>query len=264
MPAPGRLPSTTVRYREYCLRLETALAINPPGRLAREIRSFWRRHGCLRWQVADLGNNLSWPIENNCPGARDDPRLDTLADNGGPTQTIALLTGSPAVDAGNNETCARTDQRGVARPQGEAGDIGAFESALINVFITNTNDSGAGSLRQAILTANSTPNSSNGPDEIHFNIPSEGVNTIAPASELPAITDSSRHRRVHPAGRQSQHAGPPEQCQHPDRAERGWLCLCVCGQGLLISSGGSTIKAGDPRRLQQWDRSERVREHHRR
>ncbi len=141
--------------------------------------------------VVDLGNNLSWPIENNCPGTPDDPRLDTLADNGGPTQTMALLTGSPAIDAGNNETCATTDQRGVTRPQGEACDIGAYESALINVFsVTNTNDSGAGSLRQAILTANSTPNSRNGPDEIHFNIRSEGVQTITPASALPAITEA--------------------------------------------------------------------------
>jgi hypothetical protein len=34
-------------------------------------------------------------------------------------------------------------------------DIGAFESAYSNLVVTNTNDSGAGSLRQAILNANS-------------------------------------------------------------------------------------------------------------
>jgi Zn-dependent metalloprotease len=38
-----------------------------------------------------------------------------------------LLNGSPAVDAGDPETCLATDQRGIARPQGEACDIGAFE-----------------------------------------------------------------------------------------------------------------------------------------
>ena len=54
-----------------------------------------------------------------------DPLLDTLKDNGGRTQTHALLTGSPAIDAG--ETTLTSDQRGVARPQGAADDIGAFE-----------------------------------------------------------------------------------------------------------------------------------------
>ncbi len=55
--------------------------------------------------------------------------LGTLADNGGPTRTIALLAGSPALDAGVAAGLA-TDQRGVARPQGTAIDIGAFESDL--------------------------------------------------------------------------------------------------------------------------------------
>jgi hypothetical protein len=49
----------------------------------------------------------------------------TLANNGGPTLTHALVTGSPAVDAAPSGPA--TDQRGVARPQGSAFDIGAFE-----------------------------------------------------------------------------------------------------------------------------------------
>src|SRR5215207_3647909 len=119
--------------------------------------------------VVDLGNNLSWPVENNCPGTSTDPRLDSLADNGGETETVALLADSPAIDAGDNRTCTPTDQRGVTRPQGDACDIGAFEVALINLF--------------------SVTNSSNGPDEIHFNIPSESINTISPASALPTIIE---------------------------------------------------------------------------
>jgi CSLREA domain-containing protein len=51
----------------------------------------------------------------------------TLADNGGPTQTFALLPGSNAIDAGDPATCEATDQRSVARPQGDGCDIGAFE-----------------------------------------------------------------------------------------------------------------------------------------
>ncbi|RYX81417.1 hypothetical protein EON83_24150 [bacterium] len=53
------------------------------------------------------------------------PKLGELADNGGPTQTIALLPGSPAIDAGS--TSLATDQRGIARPQRRAADIGAVE-----------------------------------------------------------------------------------------------------------------------------------------
>ncbi|MBF2048311.1 MAG: DUF4347 domain-containing protein, partial [Elainella sp. C42_A2020_010] len=49
----------------------------------------------------------------------------TLRDNGGPTQTLALVAGSPAINAG--DTALTTDQRGIARPQGSADDIGAFE-----------------------------------------------------------------------------------------------------------------------------------------
>jgi hypothetical protein len=39
----------------------------------------------------------------------------------------ALLSGSPAIDAGNPATCLPMDQRGVSRPQGATCDIGAYE-----------------------------------------------------------------------------------------------------------------------------------------
>jgi hypothetical protein len=59
-----------------------------------------------------------------------DPMLGALADNGGPTQTHALLAGSPAIDAGSNTADLDTDQRGGAylRVIGAAADIGAFEA----------------------------------------------------------------------------------------------------------------------------------------
>ncbi|MCA1666054.1 MAG: putative Ig domain-containing protein [Thermomicrobia bacterium] len=62
--------------------------------------------------------------------------LAPLGSYGGPTQTVALLPGSPAIDAGDDTACATTgpagvnskDQRGVIRPVGAHCDIGAFES----------------------------------------------------------------------------------------------------------------------------------------
>lgn len=51
--------------------------------------------------------------------------------------------------------------------------------------VTSTNDSGTGSLRQAILDANAAA----GADDIGFNIPGDGPHTIRPASALPKITD---------------------------------------------------------------------------
>ena len=58
-----------------------------------------------------------------------DPGLAALADNGGPTPTIALLPDSPAIDTGSNPNNLETDQRGTgfSRVAGAATDIGAFE-----------------------------------------------------------------------------------------------------------------------------------------
>ena len=56
-----------------------------------------------------------------------DPRLGPLALNGGPTRTRALLPGSPAIDAASSSGCPQRDQRGIARPQGPACDIGSYE-----------------------------------------------------------------------------------------------------------------------------------------
>jgi CSLREA domain-containing protein len=65
-----------------------------------------------------------------------DPRLGPLADNGGPTQTIALLDGSLCINRGDPAFTAPPDfdQRGApfARKVGPRIDIGAFESSFVN------------------------------------------------------------------------------------------------------------------------------------
>jgi len=57
-----------------------------------------------------------------------EPMLGPLQDNGGPTDTHALLPGSPAMDGGEDSECEAQDQRGVVRPLGDACDSGAFEA----------------------------------------------------------------------------------------------------------------------------------------
>ena len=88
------------------------------------------------------GYNLSSDGSCNFNHAGDlnnhDPLLGPLENNGGPTQTMALSAGSPAIDAGNPSGCTdgqghllTTDQRGMPRPDKEDSvgcDMGAYES----------------------------------------------------------------------------------------------------------------------------------------
>ena len=86
---------------------------------------------CVSGTIGTNTNNLVG--DSSCSaGLSGDPMLGVLADNGGPTPTMALLTGSPAIDAGLDAVCAAApvynkDQRGATRPKGTHCDIGAFE-----------------------------------------------------------------------------------------------------------------------------------------
>jgi hypothetical protein len=87
------------------------------------------------------GYNLSSDTTCSLNGPGDlnniDPKLGPLQNNGGPTPTMALLSGSPAIDAGNPSGCTdgqghllKTDQRGMPRPDKEDSggcDMGAYE-----------------------------------------------------------------------------------------------------------------------------------------
>ena len=91
--------------------------------------------------MTSKGYNLSSDGTCNLKGAGDlnntNPLLGPLQNNGGPTQTQALLAGSPAIDAGNPGGCTdsqgnllKTDQRGKPRPDKEdtgGCDMGAYE-----------------------------------------------------------------------------------------------------------------------------------------
>ena len=135
-----------------------------------------------------------------------DPKLGPLQNNGGPTETMALLAGSPAIDAGNNNKALdanglplTTDQRGTGFPRIINGtvDIGAFE-VLPNLVVNTTADDidggtvanpsgpdGTLSLREAITVANLE-----GGANITFNIPNDSAQkpqTIGLTSALPAL-----------------------------------------------------------------------------
>lgn len=77
------------------------------------------------------GGNVSTDEDAICPGtagiAPADLRLAPLADNGGSTDTVRLLPGIPAIDAGEAAACTATDQRGATRPKGQRCDAGAYE-----------------------------------------------------------------------------------------------------------------------------------------
>ena len=122
-------------------------------------------------------------------------QLGELRDNGGTTPTIALLDGSPAIDAGSNPSNLEFDQRGEGfdRTVGEATDIGAFEvqdsvnppiaADLVVSTLDDENDGdfseGDLSLREAIALASV----SEGADTITFDSALSG-GTIALDSAL--------------------------------------------------------------------------------
>lgn len=64
------------------------------------------------------------------------PKLGPFGNNGGPTPTLALLPGSPAIDEGAAPGAPATDQRGIIRPQGTSPDIGAYEFQFSTPQIT--------------------------------------------------------------------------------------------------------------------------------
>jgi hypothetical protein len=114
------------------LLINTILASNAPGNLSGTITSA----SCF-----NLSSDGTCP---NLPGSKNNtaPKLGPLADNGGPTLTMALLPGSPAIDAGDNTVAQPTDQRRFPRLVGSAIDIGAYEYCYLPVLQISTPQTG--------------------------------------------------------------------------------------------------------------------------
>lgn len=113
--------------------------------------------------ITDQGHNLDSSGTCFTPSSSNgdingNPKLGPLQNNGGQTDTQALLDGSPAINAGENSACPATDQRGVSRPQPAGGvcDIGAYEATPP---ATTTN--AASNLKMTSATLNGSVNPEN-------------------------------------------------------------------------------------------------------
>ncbi len=110
--------------------------------------------------IQSQGHNLDSLNECSFTATGDlvnaDPLLAPLANNGGAaqTQTMALASASPAIDAADGAACPPTDQRGVLRPAGAGCDIGAFELATPGATSGQASDVGLSSATLAGLAAN--------------------------------------------------------------------------------------------------------------
>lgn len=122
---------------------------------------WWQQQGTVAGSGCLIGNNAT--VEAQFPAmvpligtlsAPVDAKLSPLGDYGGPTQTMPPLADSPAIDPadGAATSALTTDQRGYPRVTGGKVDIGGVEAGAA-ITVANTNDSGSGSLRQALSEA---------------------------------------------------------------------------------------------------------------
>jgi len=183
----------------------TILAGSPPG-----------QGGSCSGTIADGGYDIDDGTTCGFSSANHsvsnaNPRLDPhgLQSNGGPTQTVAVLAASPAVDAippgalgcGTDVT---SDQRGTHRPQGPRCDSGAFELAqtpgqiVVDTTADEQQSNGLCSLREAIVNANQNSQAGSpdcaagiGNDTIVFELgaPSATITLSPQRGALPTASD---------------------------------------------------------------------------
>lgn len=101
----------------------------------------WNKNQTCATQLRDGGSNVQYPPRNpqdasdvNCVAGAvlADPLVMPLGDYGGPTRSVALREGSPALGAG--ASCPAADQRGVSRPPAGC-DSGAYQSGSVPVVV---------------------------------------------------------------------------------------------------------------------------------
>jgi CSLREA domain-containing protein len=194
------------------IRLTAGAAATVAGTIFKSFYSFFIPQGDTG-SVTSQGYNLSSNngngfLTNTGDQISTDPMLDPagLQNNGGPTQTISLTNGSPAIDKGKSFGLT-TDQRGKPRPLdgasipnasgGDGSDIGAveFEASQVNqTLIVNTtadhDDGTCGVVDCSLREAISAANAASGANTITFSSAVIGTITLGGSGELD-VTDST-------------------------------------------------------------------------
>ena len=175
------------------LLLDSIVAENPSG------SDFYASFGAITDGGDNISSDISFPF--SAPGSLNNtnPEFGLLGNYGGPTQTVPLLAGSPAIDAGGAGGCPATDQRGVPWPVGGACDIGAFEYAQsfsIQGQVQSYGPTGSITVSAGVwsITADSHGN------YVLTNVVS-GTYSVTPSSSIPGITftPSSQNISVGPS-----------------------------------------------------------------
>ena len=138
-----------------------------------------KTNGSRGWVGSDLTGTIAAPLN---------ALLAPLGNYGGPTQTMALLPGSPAIGAGNNALIpagVTTDQRGFTRIVNGTVDIGAFESSGFTIALTSGSGQTASGAFAAPLVVTVTANNSNEPvagGQVTFTPPASGASAAMSGS----------------------------------------------------------------------------------
>jgi hypothetical protein len=164
-----------------------------------------------------------------------DSRLSPLGYYGGPTQTQALLPGSPALNAGD-PTASGTDQRGQPLP-GLGNDVGAFQTQADPCLVTTLADPGRQlgrlSLREAVALANVLP----GDHVVSFDPNMDGGAVVLTAGQL-ELSGSGGVTTIDGAGRFTLDGNNATRLVQVDPGTSAVL------RGLALVNGNAPVGAG--------------------
>ncbi len=145
--------------------------------------------GSSGWISSDLTGTSSSPLN---------PLLGPLQNNGGPTQTMALLPGSPAIDAGDNNNgglpLPATDQRGFTRIINGTIDIGAFEVQKTATVLTESSSAATPLLGDSVTftaTVTAATGSPSGSVDFFDSTTGTDLGSVSLANGLAALTTSA-------------------------------------------------------------------------
>ncbi len=204
------------------------------------------------------GCSISGATTHNITGA--DPLLGPAALNGGPTDTMALAPGSPAIDAGNNNTCASIDQQGISRPVGAFCDIGAYEftpnismniisakpnpsmigqNVLVSVSVRGGRGVPTGTVAITGASSNCTITLSDGKGKCSVTFAAGGINTL-----IATYSGDARHDKSTAA---LAHAVYYQLTFQPLASQDGWVLESAQGsnRGGSLDASGTTFQLGD-------------------